>query len=25
MHRCGWVSCDPIYLAYHDNEWGVPE
>ena len=25
LHRCGWVSCDPIYLAYHDNEWGVPE
>ncbi|HCS81175.1 MAG TPA: DNA-3-methyladenine glycosylase I, partial [Alteromonas macleodii] len=25
LHRCGWVSSDPIYLAYHDNEWGVPE
>ncbi|CAB9492088.1 DNA-3-methyladenine glycosylase I [Alteromonas macleodii] len=25
LHRCGWVSNDPIYLAYHDNEWGVPE
>jgi len=22
--RCGWVSHDPLYLAYHDNEWGVP-
>lgn len=22
--RCGWVSEDPIYLAYHDEEWGVP-
>lgn len=25
LHRCGWVSSDPVYLAYHDNEWGVPE
>ena len=25
LHRCGWVSSDPIYLAYHDNDWGVPE
>lgn len=24
MQRCGWVSEDPLYLAYHDNEWGVP-
>lgn len=22
--RCGWVSDDPLYIAYHDNEWGVP-
>ena len=22
--RCGWVSDDPLYLAYHDREWGVP-
>ena len=22
--RCGWVGQDPIYLAYHDAEWGVP-
>src|SRR5438034_9217559 len=22
--RCGWASSDPLYLAYHDNEWGVP-
>ncbi len=22
--RCGWVTDDPDYLAYHDNEWGVP-
>lgn len=25
MQRCGWVSQDPLYIAYHDNEWGVPE
>jgi len=23
--RCGWVSTDPLYVAYHDSEWGVPE
>ena len=23
--RCAWVSTDPIYQSYHDNEWGVPE
>ena len=23
--RCGWVGDDPIYRAYHDEEWGVPE
>lgn len=22
--RCGWCSGDPIYIAYHDTEWGVP-
>jgi DNA-3-methyladenine glycosylase I len=22
--RCGWVSQEPIYVAYHDEEWGVP-
>lgn len=22
--RCGWVSTDPLYIAYHDTEWGVP-
>lgn len=22
--RCGWVSDDPLYIEYHDNEWGVP-
>lgn len=24
MNRCGWVNQDPIYLNYHDYEWGVP-
>ena len=23
-HRCGWCIGDPLYEAYHDNEWGVP-
>jgi len=24
-HRCGWLKLnDPIYVAYHDNEWGIP-
>ena len=23
--RCSWVTNDPLYLAYHDGEWGVPE
>jgi DNA-3-methyladenine glycosylase I len=22
--RCGWAGGDPLYLAYHDQEWGVP-
>lgn len=22
--RCGWVSNDPLYIQYHDGEWGVP-
>jgi len=22
--RCAWVTDDPVYLAYHDEEWGVP-
>lgn len=25
MQRCGWVTQDPLYLAYHDNEWGVAQ
>ncbi|QQQ18654.1 DNA-3-methyladenine glycosylase I [Brevundimonas vitis] len=24
-HRCGWCGTDPLYVAYHDTEWGVPE
>lgn len=22
--RCGWAGPQPIYIAYHDEEWGVP-
>jgi DNA-3-methyladenine glycosylase I len=22
--RCAWVTDDPLYLRYHDEEWGVP-
>ena len=22
--RCGWAGSDPLYIAYHDTEWGVP-
>ena len=25
IKRCGWCSSDPLYIAYHDHEWGVPE
>ncbi|WP_205418597.1 DNA-3-methyladenine glycosylase I [Paraliobacillus sediminis] len=25
MKRCDWVNEDPLYIDYHDNEWGVPE
>jgi DNA-3-methyladenine glycosylase I len=24
-HRCTWPGVDPLYLDYHDTEWGVPE
>jgi DNA-3-methyladenine glycosylase I len=24
-HRCTWPGTDPLYVAYHDEEWGVPE
>ncbi len=23
--RCPWSGTDPLYVAYHDQEWGVPE
>ncbi|HEY9215423.1 MAG TPA: DNA-3-methyladenine glycosylase I [Ancylobacter sp.] len=23
--RCQWCGTDPLYVAYHDTEWGVPE
>jgi DNA-3-methyladenine glycosylase I len=22
--RCGWVNEDPLYVHYHDHEWGIP-
>lgn len=22
--RCGWCGADPLYVKYHDEEWGVP-
>lgn len=25
IHRCTWPTTDPIYVAYHDEEWGVPD
>lgn len=25
INRCGWAGSDPVYIAYHDNEWGRPE
>jgi len=25
MARCPWPGEDPLYCAYHDEEWGVPE
>lgn len=24
MTRCEWAGNDPLYISYHDNEWGVP-
>lgn len=24
LTRCGWCGEDPLYVAYHDTEWGVP-
>jgi len=25
IKRCVWATQDPLYVAYHDEEWGVPE
>jgi DNA-3-methyladenine glycosylase I len=25
LYRCAWCGTDPLYVAYHDEEWGVPE
>ena len=25
LHRCPWPKEDPLYVSYHDTEWGVPE
>ncbi len=25
ISRCPWAGVDPLYVAYHDEEWGVPE
>jgi DNA-3-methyladenine glycosylase I len=24
LRRCAWPGNDPLYIAYHDHEWGVP-
>ena len=24
LTRCAWVNDDPLYISYHDEEWGVP-
>jgi DNA-3-methyladenine glycosylase I len=24
MNRCDWSGTDPLYIQYHDEEWGVP-
>ncbi|NCF18803.1 MAG: DNA-3-methyladenine glycosylase I [Haliea sp.] len=24
ISRCGWCGNDPLYIEYHDKEWGVP-
>lgn len=24
MNRCAWVTDDPVYIHYHDTEWGMP-
>ena len=24
VRRCAWCGTDPLYVRYHDEEWGVP-
>ncbi len=24
LARCGWLNDDPLYVSYHDEEWGTP-
>ncbi|MBD3343934.1 MAG: DNA-3-methyladenine glycosylase I [Chitinivibrionales bacterium] len=24
INRCSWAGDDPVYIDYHDNEWGIP-
>jgi DNA-3-methyladenine glycosylase I len=24
LQRCAWSTSDPLYITYHDQEWGVP-
>lgn len=24
MKRCAWTTNDPLYIQYHDHEWGIP-
>ncbi|WP_082233150.1 DNA-3-methyladenine glycosylase I [Halobacillus massiliensis] len=24
MNRCAWVTNEPLYVEYHDKEWGIP-
>lgn len=24
IKRCAWVGNDPLYIKYHDSEWGIP-
>ena len=25
IQRCSWAGSDPVYIEYHDKEWGVPQ
>ena len=25
IRRCSWATNDPVYIAYHDTEWGMPQ